>query len=525
MLRRENAMGLVLIGLMCAGLLGACAPEPQRMEEAHTPLASLRASGTLAATVIADTEPTPRPSTTAPVGATCVPGPESAVRYDIEVTVDWQAHTAQAMQRVTYRNDTGRAQDKIVFNVETNQVPDTFTLSRLAIPGDTPITDYVLEGTRLAVPLPDPLPSDCELELTLAYDLAIPAIRNGYQHGHLGYWGYSDHQINLGMWFPLVAVFDPDSDWITPQSYEIGEHFVLQSADFRVTLAVENAPDTVRVAGPGDVQRLDDGRWQFDLAGGRELTLSISDTFKVLNTSTASGVEVELFYLHDPEVNALDAARHALRTAADALGLFEELYGPYPHARLVVVQGDFPDGMEFTGLVFVSKDWFRAWKGIPNDWLTLITVHEVSHQWWYAMIGNDQGRYPYLDEALAIYSELLFLEHVHPAEVGWWWAFRVDAYAPAGFVDEPIYDFHSVRGYINAVYLRGALMMQAMRDTLGDGVFFAWLRQYADHMQGRVAYPPDFWGALSEEAYAATAPVRGVYLRHADVLPQPDSIP
>ncbi len=524
MIRRVTAMLPVLIGWICIGLLSACAPEPQRMQVGHTPLASLRAAVTLAATAESATPAAPmiRP----PAQETCVPGPAvAAVQYDIDATVDWQAHTVRAEQRVTYRNDTGRAQEKIVFNVEPNQEPDMFTLTRLAGPGDKPITDFILDGTRLTVPLAEPLPAGCELELVLAYDLVIPAIRNGYRHGHLGYWGYSEQQINLGMWFPLAAVFDPAGDWITPQPYEIGEHYVLQSADFRVRLVVDGAPDTVRVAGPGDVQRLDDGGWQFDLAGGRELTLSISDAFKVLNTSTASGVAVELFYLPDPANDSLDAPRHALRTAADALALFEDLYGPYPHKRLVVVQADFPDGMEFSGLVFVSTDWFRAWKGTPNDWLTLITVHEVAHQWWYAMVGNDQGRYPYLDEALAIYSELLYVENTYPADVSWWWNFRIESYAPVGFVDEPIYDFQSVRGYIDAVYLRGALMMQALRDDLGDGAFFAWLRRYAEHMRGQVAYPSDFWGTLTADAYATTEPVRGIYLQHADVLPLPDNIP
>jgi hypothetical protein len=33
------------------------------------------------------------------------------------------------------------------------------------------------------------------------------------------------------------------------------------------------------------------------------------------------------------------------------------------------------------------------------------TPHEVAHQWFYAMVGNDQGRDPWLDEGLASWAE------------------------------------------------------------------------------------------------------------------------
>ena len=212
-------------------------------------------------------------------------------------------------------------------------------------------------------------------------------------------------------------------------------------------------------------------------------------------------------------------------TAADALVLYEDLFSAYPHQRMVVVQGDFPDGMEFSGLVFVGDDWFKTWHGIPNDWLTLITAHEIAHQWWYALVGNDQAQYPYLDEALALYSEELFVEHYYPQDVTWWWDFRVNTYNPAGYVDTPIYEFYAPRGYIDAVYLRGALMLQAVRDWLGDDAFLAWLRRYADRMHGQIAYPKDFWGALPVEVYAGIQPILGNFLKRSDVLLRVDSIP
>jgi hypothetical protein len=525
----RSMMLLSLMCCLCIGVLGACAPEPQTAHEAGrlsatpTPsFSSLAADAPPAAGAGSPVQAaTPEPGYTA-----CQTDPaERAVRYEIEATLNWASHALHVDQTVLYRNDSGRALDRVVFDVETNQGPGDFTLKRVANPDHYLIENYALEGTRLTVPLQTPLEVGCQVKLALSYDLALPAIQNGYQRDHLGYWGYSQRQINLGMWFPLVAVFDSGGDWLTPPFHSIGEQFVLRAADFVVQLRIEGGPDNVRVAGPGAVTRPDAQTWRFELLGGRELTLSISDQFRTLSTSTASGVDVELFYLPDPSRSTLDAPRHALQTSADALALYEDLFGPCPYQRTVVVEGDFPDGMEFSGLVFVSRDWFRTWKGMPDDWLTLITAHEIAHQWWYALVGNDQGRYPYLDEALAIYCEELFMEHYHPGDQDWWWDFRVTMYAPSGYVDMPAHDFQSWRDYVNAVYLRGALMMQSLRNDLGDKAFFAWLRRYAQQMAGQVAYPPDFWGILSASEYSTTAHTRRLYLKQPDVLSRLDSIP
>ena len=35
-------------------------------------------------------------------------------------------------------------------------------------------------------------------------------------------------------------------------------------------------------------------------------------------------------------------------------------------------------------------------------------VHETAHQWWYSLVGNDQTRWPFLDEALAGFSEYVY---------------------------------------------------------------------------------------------------------------------
>jgi len=153
--------------------------------------------------------------------------------------------------------------------------------------------------------------------------------------------------------------------------------------------------------------------------------------------------------------------------------------------------------MEYSGASYVGYGYYAEYDGTPNNLLTLISAHEVSHQWWHTLVGNDQAAEPWLDEALATYSELPFLEAHHPASVPWWWAFRIDWFAPAGPVDSTIYDYGDFRGYVDAVYLRGAQMLHAMRAELGDDAFWAFLRAYALSRRGHIAHGPDFWDAYT----------------------------
>jgi hypothetical protein len=416
----------------------------------------------------------------------------------------------------------GALVNTLVFTVENNVEPGSFALERgLELSGA--IGGYSLEGQLLTVPLANPLLPDCETEIVMEFDLTVPEILDGYWQGHLGYWGHSPRQTNLGMWFPLVAAYDPELGWLTPPAHWLGEHFALSTADFVVEITVENAPEGLRIAGPGKLARPDDRTWRFELNGARELALSLSAEFSTISTLTSSGVNVELFYFPDPDDDTLDRPRYALYTAADALVLYEDLFGPYPHERLVVVQGDFPDGMEFSGLVFVSGKWFETWKNIPNDWLTLITVHEVSHQWWYALVSNDQAIYPYLDEALAIYSELLFWSVTIPINWIGGGSSEVGMYAPAGMWT------HRFMIFIRRAVILTPSICAARSWSSRCGRSWA-TTCFSSGFGGMPEYArPDAYrtisGAMPADVYAAVQPIRAGYLKQADILPQGETMP
>jgi aminopeptidase N len=213
-----------------------------------------------------------------------------------------------------------------------------------------------------------------------------------------------------------------------------------------------------------------------------------------------------------------DAGQHALEAASQSLQQYSDLYGTYPHPRMIVVQGDFQDGMEASGLVFVSTNWFYTFEGGAANYLTVITVHEVAHQWWYARVGNDSALAPWLDEALSTYSEYVYIEEYYPDLKNWWWDFRVAGYDPDGSVDSTVYEFDSGRAYINAIYLRGVQMLHNLRTDVGTEAFFKLLAEYGRVADGRIATPQLFWSLFTPEQLALTQGTRDQFLRQPDVF-------
>lgn len=451
-------------------------------------------------------------------GQGCATEPVERTQHLVDATINYPRRTAQVSQMVRYFNTDAAPLDDIVLAVEANRFPQVFTLDEVTVDHE-PAPAYELTGRRMTITLPEALPPGCAVTLGLRFQLDLPGVGEGII-GHSGYFGFTARQINLGHWLPVIA-YRTGAEWITRDVTVIGEQVVSEIADWDVTIHVPDAPLALKIAAPGTINRPAANAWRFVLPAAREFTLSMSTQFEVRSVEAANGTTVDVFTLGSTQIQTdhglVDGAEHAAEVAARSVAMYSDLFSPYPYERLVVIEGDFPDGMEFSGLIFVGASWFEQWPGTPQSYLTIITAHEVAHQWWYASVGNDQALMPWLDESLATYTEYIFYEEYYPDLRDWWWQFRVYTFVPDTFVapqpvDASVYQFDNLRAYINAVYLRGARMLHELRNALGTEAFFDWLAAYAQSDAGRVATPDDFWSLLSAEQLTQVAAIRAHYL-------------
>ncbi len=438
---------------------------------------------TMTATTTLTVSPTPIPPTAIIAPATtAVPPPTtreaSRTNYILYVTLDFDAHTLDVDETIRFYNTTGVALSDIVLSVQPNRYGGAFSL--LVIYQDNvQLTTYSLNDQRLTLTLPQPLQPGAATTLGIKFKINIPAKANE------GLFGYDFNQIDLVDWYPFVVPYS--GGWVLHDPMPFGEHLVYDSSDIELNLKTGSGI-IVAASAPAEPN----GEWtRYRLYGARAFTLSASDEF-LMSESAVGSVKIRSYYFNGYKA----AGEGILYAAVQAVSIYSVKFAPYPYETLSIVQTDIHDGMETDGLVFLASDFYGQYGGGAKNNLVTIGVHEIAHQWWYGLVGNDQALEPWLDEAMSTYSERIFYEFNYPRYGDWWWKFRVDYFNPTGYVDTPIYSGGTFRAYTNAVYLRGAHFMEDLRVRMGDDNFYAFLKDYAArYSRGRVT-SADFFNTV-----------------------------
>jgi peptidase M1-like protein len=181
------------------------------------------------------------------------------------------------------------------------------------------------------------------------------------------------------------------------------------------------------------------------------------------------------------------------RRAADAVDRLAARFGEYPYPRLSLgVTGALTGGIEFPMHIFLGS-------GVPNIHL----VHEVAHQWFYGLAGNDQYRDPWLDEGLATYGE---------ARVTGRLSFQRSRALPSagrGRTGESMAYWASHPGaYFRSVYVGGLQALASLADRLGGyDALDCGLRRYVRDRAYTVSRPADLLDAMQRQTGVDPRPV------------------
>ncbi len=519
---------LVLALLSTAFLLVACAwPAPDgpvlgqnQPEAAGSPMAQASPSPANAIPGTAVNGPLPSPQLPlSPTPLASIPSASPRTRYTLSARLGYLQHTVAVEEGVIFTNTLGVALPNLVFLVEPNRYPGAFHLKRLAWEGGRAVEPYRLERNKLEIPLPEPLQPGQRASLSLAYELVLPAIPPPAETTRPVPFGYTERQTNLVDWYPFLPPYDGEQGWLAHDPWYYGEHQVYDLADYQVSILVnQGGLDLVYAASaPAEASRAgaepvatpaEEVLLRYRLEKARSFAFSASPYYVVFSQQVGDTTVLSYAFPFDQA-----GGQAALQETAAALALYQTLWGPYPRPTLTVVEADFLDGMEYDGLYFLSRGFYNLYDGTPKGYLASIAVHETAHQWWYRQVANDQALEPWLDEALCTYSEKLFYEHTYPELVDWWWDFRVNFYQPGGPVNGRLYDFNGFRPYVNAVYLRGALFMEDLRQLTGDKAFFDFLKDYADRRAWQIATAGDFFNILADHSPQDTGPLREKYFK------------
>ena len=313
----------------------------------------------------------------------------------MNVVLDYAAKTVAVDETIVYPNHSGQLLNDLVLAVEPNLWSPCFTLSAISVE-DAPVTDYSLVGQKLSIPLAQVMEPETTVTVQIQYTLALPLIEPTNPNlSRPRIFGYSPRQINLTNWYPYIVPWI-GGEWVLHDPWYYGEHLVYEAADFTVNIKSADPAIAPVIAASGESTQ--NGEWTtYTLTAGRTFAISASRDFLTASTQVGD-VTITSYYLQQIYKGSGEAA---LKAAAEALQIYTQRYGPYPHKTLAVVMGDFNDGMEFSAFFYLSRDFYNLYDGTRRSYLIFVSAHETAHQWWFEQVANDQALQPWLDEALA----------------------------------------------------------------------------------------------------------------------------
>jgi aminopeptidase N len=165
------------------------------------------------------------------------------------------------------------------------------------------------------------------------------------------------------------------------------------------------------------------------------------------------------------------AASGAMARTPEMIDVLESWFGPYPFATYGALVID--DGFGFA-LETQTLSLFPRSIAVRTTASERIQVHELAHQWFGDSLSLSKWQDIWLNEGFATYAESLWLERTQTG-------YNIDremlTYANKGFgpISAPTADTL----FADAQYERGALVLHALRRTVGDVIFSAIVLDYA----------------------------------------------
>ena len=415
------------------------------------------------------------------------PIPQGITHYILRIDIDYAGRAFKGYSRVDYTNNESVFLDRLFFRLYPNMGQSygdgRINITSAYVNGEQ--AEYKLSSFNsvVEIELPDPLGPGGQVQLDFETKGMVPVdFGGGDLKAGYGIFNYSQGVLALANFYPILAVYE-DGSWRLDPIYAIGDSVYSDAALYTVEILTDPGTNVAT-----------SGMWisQQDV-GGKELQRFISgparDFFIIASpdyqvaSKEVSGTTVNSYYL--PE-HAKGGAQ-ALEVAADSLGIFNSLFGPYPYKEYDVVEAPLnrASGVEYPGMGLITS---RLYDNLTKPDFDSTVVHEVAHQWWYNVVGNDVIRAPWMDEALATYSSILYWEQVggHSAreQALAYYQDRFNENTQNGLdapVTEPLAYFREsdrAQSYGPVVYAKGALAFENLRQTIGDESFFKAIQFY-----------------------------------------------
>lgn len=431
------------------------------------------------------------------------------VSYAIDADLDPEARSMTYTETVKIMNTGSSSTKELYFHIYGNKFKglrqvedgDIAVLSVQDKEGNMLQWQREQEGVLYRVELAQALKLGRSVELTFDCEVLIPDLESMY--------GVSkDGDVQLPMFSLQLARYDKNG-WDTAPLPENGDGRYGDAADYDLTIRV---PEAYTLACNGDeLSRETSGgitAYSYRAENRRDIVVFACKDYVLLERTV--GYTAILGYFNET-VNSVtqQGMELVMDCAAFSLEYFNNAFVEYPYDTLVITnaaQGtNFSPNMEYPGLITI------AFSDGLADGMGINTFHEMAHQWFYGLVGNDENQEPWLDEGFAEFAAGLCLDAAGNTDYPYW---ELKAIAANGVTEEKVNvscDEASVYQWV--IYDRGAMFLKTLMDTVGQEKFLSILSDYCQKYMYGIATTEDFLEILYADTDADISDIVAEYIK------------
>ncbi|HUS61824.1 MAG TPA: M1 family aminopeptidase [Acidimicrobiales bacterium] len=303
--------------------------------------------------------------------------------YDLKVDIRPAEGIVNGELSVRFTPDI--ATDRLVFRLWPNgpklaRAGSRLETSQIVVKGKS--VETALEQPTILVARTGPLAARRPIDASLTFKLTLP--RNTPDRV-----AFNGDTVRLGSFFPILP-WEPGRGWSTDApTTNFAEASVAPTADFTVSITVPEGYQPL-ATGLADAS----GRWVAKEV--RDFAISVGH-FRTETRTIDVGHPVTIIVGVDSSIRD-ERPDVYVDTVTKSIQLFSQRFGAYPWpSYTLAITPDLPGGIEYP---------MHVMQGPGTRGGT--TSHEVGHEWFYGLVGNNQGRDPWLDEGLTSYAEYRF---------------------------------------------------------------------------------------------------------------------
>ena len=453
---------------------------------------------------------------------------QQAVSYEMEVDMDVKEDRYDGRQTLRYTNNSPDTLTRVFYHLYFNafQPGSMMDVRNLTLPDpDRRVGDRIHKldqdeigyirvgsltqdgatvkhetvGTILEVDLAEPIMPGATTTFNMEWEAQVPLqIRRSGRDNAEGI------RYSMAQWYPKMAEYDYQGWHANPY---VGREFYSVWGDFDVKITIDRDyvigatgylqnPEEIGYGyGPDPKRRSKKITYHYVAPKVGDFVWAADPDYR--HVTRERGGDMTMHFFYQPGKKTDDNWGKLPAVMDEAFNYINEHYGQYPYKQYSFIQGG-DGGMEYSMATLITGE-----RSFPS--LVGVSVHELMHTWYQALMGTNEALYPWMDEGFTSWASSEVMNHLkskglledaapeenpHAGTYGSLRRFRETGKQEALSTHSDHYATNAAYG--RAAYTNGSVFLEQLRYIVGEEAFARTMLRYYDTWRFKHPNPNDF---------------------------------